>query len=203
MRDIVKDNAGRRTIRLRRERHNSLCEAVNRILDTGVVALGEVKLSVAEVDLVYVGLQLVVTSIGKSNEFACNGARRVPDSTPSEPPRRETSEPRQAPASVAHSASADIVPSSPSLSIMPETSDGRREKNGLGQLVLTVVKLLHELMKKQAVSRMEAGNLTDAQIDRLGETLKRQATELERLREEFGLKDEDLNLDLGPLGKLF
>ena len=75
-------------------------------------------------------------------------------------------------------------------------------KNGLGQLVLTLVKLLHELLERQAVRRIEAGSLSDQQIERLGLTLMRQAQEIERLREEFGLEEEDLNLDLGPLGKL-
>ena len=75
-------------------------------------------------------------------------------------------------------------------------------KNGLGQLVLTVVKLLHELLERQAIRRIEAGSLSDQQIERLGLTLMKQAQEIERLRKEFGLEDEDLNLDLGPLGKL-
>jgi hypothetical protein len=49
---------------------------------------------------------------------------------------------------------------------------------------------------------METGTLTDLEIERLGVTLMRQAQEIERLRTEFGLEEEDLNLDLGPLGKL-
>ena len=76
-------------------------------------------------------------------------------------------------------------------------------KNGLGQLVLTLVKLLHELLERQALRRIDAGSLTDEQIERLGLTLMRQAEEIERLRKEFGLEEEDLNLDLGPLGKVF
>ncbi len=75
-------------------------------------------------------------------------------------------------------------------------------KNGLGQLVLTVVKLLHELLERQAIRRMESGSLNDDQIERLGVTLMRQAQEIDRLRKDFGLEEEDLNLDLGPLGKL-
>jgi hypothetical protein len=75
-------------------------------------------------------------------------------------------------------------------------------KNGLGQLVLTLVKLLHELLEKQAIRRMEAGSLSEAEIERLGVALMRQSREIERLREAFGLDEEDLNLDLGPLGKL-
>ena len=75
-------------------------------------------------------------------------------------------------------------------------------KNGLGQLVLTLVKLLHELLERQAIRRVEAGSLSEQQIERLGLTLMKQAQEIDRLRKEFGLEEEDLNLDLGPLGRL-
>ncbi len=75
-------------------------------------------------------------------------------------------------------------------------------KNGLGQLVLTLVKLLHELLERQALRRIEAGDLSEAQIERLGMTLMRQADEIDRLRRAFNLDEDDLNLDLGPLGKL-
>jgi hypothetical protein len=75
-------------------------------------------------------------------------------------------------------------------------------KNGLGQLVLTLVKLLHELLEKQAIRRIEAGSLTELEIERLGITLMKQAQEIDRLRRAFNLEDEDLNIDLGPLGKL-
>lgn len=75
-------------------------------------------------------------------------------------------------------------------------------KNGLGQLVLTLVKLLHELLEKQGIRRVESGTLTEAEIERLGMTLMQQAQEIERLRIAFNLEDEDLNIDLGPLGKL-
>ncbi|MGC8658869.1 MAG: gas vesicle protein K, partial [Desulfomonilaceae bacterium] len=74
-------------------------------------------------------------------------------------------------------------------------------KNGLGQLVLTLVKLLHELLERQALRRIEAGSLSDPEIENIGVTLMRQAEEIERLRKEFGLEEKDLNLDLGPLGK--
>ena len=79
---------------------------------------------------------------------------------------------------------------------------GERGENGLAGLVLTVVKLLHELVEKQAIRRIDAGNLTDEEVERLGFTLMRQAEEIARVAREFGLEDDDLNLDLGPLGKL-
>jgi len=80
--------------------------------------------------------------------------------------------------------------------------DQDKVKNSLGQLVLTLVKLLHELLERQGIRRIEAGSLTDEQIERLGLTLMKQAQEIDRLRKEFGLEEEDLNIDLGPLGQL-
>ncbi|MCF8044141.1 MAG: gas vesicle protein K [Desulfarculaceae bacterium] len=85
----------------------------------------------------------------------------------------------------------------PRLNLNPEDL-----KNGLAQLVLTLVRLLHELMERQALHRLEAGSLSDEQIEKIGTTLMRQAEEIDRLRVEFNLEEEDLNLDLGPLGKL-
>lgn len=81
--------------------------------------------------------------------------------------------------------------------------DPERLKNGLGQLVLTLIKLLHEVLERQAIRRIDAGSLTGEQIERLGLTLMRQAEEIDRLRREFGLEEQDLDLDLGPLGRLF
>ena len=92
----------------------------------------------------------------------------------------------------------------------PSSAEGRKRleldpentTKGLAQLVLTVIKLLHELMERQAIRRMDSGSLSEDQIERLGQALMRQSEELDRLRQEFDLEDEDLNLDLGPLGRL-
>lgn len=80
---------------------------------------------------------------------------------------------------------------------------GENAKNGLGQLVLTLVKLVHELLEQQAIRRIEVGSLGEQEIERLGLALMRQGQEIDRLRKEFGLEEDDLNLDLGPLGRLF
>lgn len=81
--------------------------------------------------------------------------------------------------------------------------DKDQAKHGLGRLVLALVKLLHELLERQAIRRMEADRLSPEEIERLGGTLMRQAQEINRLRQEFGLEEADLSLDLGPLGRLF
>jgi len=80
--------------------------------------------------------------------------------------------------------------------------DPQDVSRGLVQLVLTVVELLRQLMERQAVRNMDAGGLTDEQIERLGTTFMRLDERMAELKEHFGLTDEDLNLDLGPLGRL-
>lgn len=75
-------------------------------------------------------------------------------------------------------------------------------KKGLGKLVLTVVELLRDLLERQAIRRMEAGSLTNAEVERLGTTFLHLSEQMEMLKSVFGLEGEDLNIDLGPLGKL-
>ncbi|MDX3850955.1 gas vesicle protein K [Streptomyces sp. AK02-01A] len=69
-------------------------------------------------------------------------------------------------------------------------------------LVLTVVELLRQLMERQAIRRVEQGDLTDDQVDRIGTTLMLLDERMSELCEQHGLTAEDLNLDLGPLGTL-
>lgn len=111
--------------------------------------------------------------------------------------RLSTGLPGTAPQKSLLPAAPSLSPASPRLAI-----DGEKVRNGLAQLVLTLVKLLHELLERQAIRRMDSGTLTDEEVEQLGCTLMRQAEELDRLREVFDLKEEDLNLDLGPLGRL-
>jgi hypothetical protein len=81
-------------------------------------------------------------------------------------------------------------------------ADPETVERGLAQLVLTLVELLRQLMERQALRRMEQGTLDDEQVERLGQTFMKLADRMDELKAEFGLKDQDLNLDLGPLGKL-
>ena len=72
----------------------------------------------------------------------------------------------------------------------------------LGRLVLTIVELLRQLMERQALRRVEVGDLPDETVENLGLGLMRLEEAMADLREYFGLKPEDLNIDLGPLGPL-
>jgi len=75
-------------------------------------------------------------------------------------------------------------------------------ERGLAQLVLTIVELLRQIMERQALRRIDGGGLTDEQIERLGRTFMELDKRMAQLRDEFGLFEEDLNLNLGPLGNL-
>ena len=81
-------------------------------------------------------------------------------------------------------------------------ADPESVEKGLAQLVMTVIDLLRQLMERQALRRIEGGGLSDDEVERLGETFMKLAERMEELKREFGLEDEDLNLNLGPLGDL-
>jgi hypothetical protein len=81
-------------------------------------------------------------------------------------------------------------------------ADRESVERGLVELVLTVVELLRQLMERQALRRVDQGGLSDDQVERLGSTLLLLSERMDQLKEHFGLRDEDLNLDLGPLGTL-
>ncbi|MGW7426794.1 gas vesicle protein K [Streptomyces sp. NPDC054813] len=82
------------------------------------------------------------------------------------------------------------------------SSDRDTVERDLLRLVLTLVELLRQLMERQALHRVDQGDLTDDQEERLGATLLLLHDRMSDLCAQYGLTMEDLNLDLGPLGTL-
>ncbi|MBU3866275.1 gas vesicle protein K [Streptomyces sp. 4503] len=80
--------------------------------------------------------------------------------------------------------------------------DEESVRKSLAGLVLTIVELLRQLMERQALRRVEQGGISDEQVEKLGLTLMALEQNMAELREHFGLTEDDLNLDLGPLGPL-
>lgn len=169
----------------------TLLDIADRLLDTGVRLNGEATISVADVDLIYLGLDLALTSVDRARE----GYRAVVRA-PSEP---------------ASDRSARYVPSGPGAmdarlqpGVLPERVDvdPNDVERSLAKLVLTIVDFIRQLLERQAVRRMEAGTLTDAEVERVGVALERLETKLYEMADAFGLKREDLTLRLGPLGEL-
>ena len=87
---------------------------------------------------------------------------------------------------------------------LPEriNADPDKVEQGLARLVLTVIELLRRVLEHQAVRRMDGGGLSDEQIERLGLALLRLNDRMDELKKTFDLTDEDLSIDLGPLGEL-
>jgi len=75
-------------------------------------------------------------------------------------------------------------------------------EKGLAKLVLTLIELIRKLLEKQAMRRIDAGSLSEEEIERVGETLMKLENKMQELKGVFGLTDEELNLNLGPLGDL-
>lgn len=86
----------------------------------------------------------------------------------------------------------------------PERIDCTPEtvEQGLAKLVLGLIELIRRLLERQAIRRMEGGSLNDEQIENMGLALMKLEQKVHQLAGEFNLTPKDLNLDLGPLGKL-
>lgn len=80
--------------------------------------------------------------------------------------------------------------------------DPAAAENGLARLVLTIIELLRDVLEHQAVRRMDGGALDESEVERLGLALMRLDERMQEIKGIFGLTDEDLDIDLGPLGRL-
>jgi hypothetical protein len=81
-------------------------------------------------------------------------------------------------------------------------ADPDEVQRSVAQLVLTLVEFIRKLLERQAIRRMEAGTLTDQQTEDIGRALMQLEETVRDLAARFGIAVEDLNLDLGPVGKL-
>lgn len=79
----------------------------------------------------------------------------------------------------------------------PETIE-----QGLARLVLSLIELLRQLLERQAIRRMEGGSLSDEKVEEMGEALMKLEVKIAELAKQFNLTPADLNLDLGPMGRL-
>ena len=208
-----------------RKRNFTLLELLDRLLDKGVMVKGEILLSVADIDLVYLNLGFLLASV-KSIEAAAsrgdNGEAKQSlwqTSTHGEflgEPQLETRRKDIVPMPLLKEDSRSESSQEELLArALPATDEGlgqifgpktnidsKNVEKGLTKLVLTLVDLIRKLMEKQAIRRIEAGQLNVGEIEKMGNTFLLLDERMEQLKEMFGLQDEDLNLDLGPLGEL-
>jgi hypothetical protein len=188
--------------------HLSLADALDRILQRGVSLEGNLTIGLADVDLLFVDLRLLLGSV---DTIWPDGRPPVPPVSPRAPssPSPPSSPAPLAPTTARVEAGPRDVVSESSDDRSPialrehGSAEGSSTAQGLIRLVLTLVKLLHDVLERQAVRRMEAGRLTEAQIENMGMALFAQAEEILRLQRQFGFSEKDLSLDLGvPDGAL-
>ena len=82
------------------------------------------------------------------------------------------------------------------------SADPEAVENGLAKLVLSIIELVRRLLERQALRRMDGGNLTDEEIERLGAALMRLEEKMEEMKRVFNLTDDDLTLKLGSVKSL-
>jgi len=186
----------------------ALVDVVTGLLDKGAVISGQATVSLAGVELVYVALNLLVSSV--------ETLRTSGGPTPGTPPRppeldSSTEAPRTPRGTAAGSApvSAGPSPRAPQLGQLlvaeptfPVETPNEQSDQGLAGLVLALVELIRQLLERQAVRRMEGGALTEDEVERMGRALMELNAKMRELFAIFGLDEADVNLDLGPLGQI-
>lgn len=192
------------------EERLELAEVLSHLLDKGVVLRGEVMLAVADIDLVRLDIGLLLTAvenvISRGTDPSLRrlgvGAAR-PRSRTELPPSGSTME-SQVMESLHPPSDATIAPLEAVAEGLPPrlNTDPENVENGLAKLVLTLIEVLRKVLEHQAVRRMEGGHLSDAEVERLGVALLRLNDRMKDMKGIFGLTDDDLQIDLGPLGKL-
>jgi hypothetical protein len=182
-----------------------LSELLSHVLDKGVVLRGEVMLAVADVDLIRLDLGLLLSAVETAlNRGGPPSPRLAPGrGTPGSGASGSTME-SQVVESLHPASDAAVTPLETVAEGLPPrlNTDPENVENGLARLVLTLIEVLRKVLEHQAVRRMEGGHLSDAEVEKLGVALLRLSDRMKDMKGIFGLKDEDLQIDLGPLGKL-
>lgn len=192
----------------RTEGLGSLAEALDRILCKGVTVDGAVTIGVAGVELIMLDLRLLLAAVDVVNpdgSFFGSASAFIPQEPPTPPampPGRSASPlPSGRPLAAGDTGAASIAAAPDfAAALAGEPASRKGPQQGLMKLVLTLVNLLHELLERQAVRRMGNGTLTPEEIENIGTALYAQTMEIARLRQQFGLSDADLSLNLSATG---
>jgi len=192
----------------------ALVDAVDHLLNRGAVLVGEATVSLAGVDLVYLGLNVLVSSVETLRRERADESSQPGAGLAGVPPRQPLGvsgpspiralpargEGETAPGWGPPGAASQASPTAGATGEPIAPTD--QPEQGLARLVLTLVELLRQVIERQAVRRMEGGSLSGDEVERMGLALMELEAKMIELRDVFGLGPDDLNVDLGPLGKL-
>lgn len=168
----------------------TLVDALDKVLEKGAIINGDIVLRVADVDLVFLGLRLILTSVSKAEELSGRSF--------SNPDKELTPED----AVYIQKLQREIKKAEESIPKLIDLGSPKKTEQGLAKLILTLVELIRRLMEKEAFRRVKKGTLSKTEIQKLGLSLKAVKKKIKEIQTIFGIEDEDLNLDLGPLGNL-
>ncbi len=168
----------------------TLIDALDKVIEKGAVVVGDLVVRVADVDLIYIGLRLIATSISKAEELM------------GRPILNQSREPTPEELEYVRNLETEIAKAESNISTLIEAGNPKETEQGLGKLVLTLVVLLKRLMEREAMRRIQRSSLANIDIQKLGLTFMALDKKVEELKLVFGLQDEDLNIELGPLGNL-
>lgn len=168
----------------------ALIDALDKVLEKGAIINGDIMIRVADVDLVYLGLRLILTSVSKAEE--------VSGKSFSNPKKELTSEDIE----YIERLQREIKKTEENIPKIINANSPRETEQGLAKLILTLVELIRKLMEKEAFRRVKKGTLSPAEVQKLGLSLKAVKKKIKEIQAIFGIEDEELNLDLGPLGNL-
>jgi hypothetical protein len=170
--------------------HVGLVDALDKVLEKGAMINGDLVLRVADVDLVFLGLRLILTSVSKAEELS--------GKTYGNPDQELTPEDME----YIRKLQREIKRAEENIPKLIDLGHPKKAEQGLAKLVLTLVELIRKLMEKEAFRRVKRGTLSPVEIQKLGLSLKAVKKKIKEVQTIFGLEDEELDLDLGPLGNL-
>ncbi len=168
----------------------ALVDVLDKVIEKGVVINGDIVIRVANIDLVYLGLRLILTSVSKLEEVSGKSIiGKEKEATPED-------------MAYLQKLQREIRKAEENIPKIIDASDPKKTEQGLAQLVLTLLELIRKLMEKEAYRRVKKGTLSSIEIQKLGLSLKAVQKKIQEVQAIFGIDDEDLNIDLGPLGNL-
>ncbi len=167
----------------------TLVDALDVVIEKGAVVHGDVIIRVADLDMLAISIRVIIVSLSK---LSVQQGKRV-----DEPHVNESGDDVYM-----QKLERQIIKAQEHINQMINADTPQQMEGGLAQLVLTLIKLIVDLVEREAIRRVDRDELTQMETQKLGLNLEAIETKIEELRLVFGLKEDDLNLNLGSLGSL-
>ena len=166
-----------------REKNAALVDVLDKVVSKGAYLEGDIIFELADIDLLFIKLKLIVGSTSHLSGKSSQRETAKEDTIYIEKMKEHIKKIEQ------------------NINVLTRLDSPEKAEKGIAKLVLTLIELIRQLLEREAVRKIDRGELTDTQIEKAGLTFKALEKKMEELKKIFGIEDE-LNLDLGPIGKL-